>query len=434
VKTTLFCIGRPRGSAILVLAATMMLGCTGLADSDNPGHSGKPAPAATTGEKNAAADPPSASGSSDSAAANNSQANNGETDDARQPKDPATMGVSVTDYGKTSDGRQVQLFRLTNRSGMVAEVTNFGATLVSLAVPDRDGNRANVVLGYDSLAGYQQGSSYFGCTVGRYANRISGGRLVVEGPSYQLAINNEPHHLHGGQVGFNKRLWQAKAADDGSASVSFTYVSPAGEENYPGELTATVTYTLTDKNELRLDYRAVTDETTVCNLTHHSYFNLAGHDSGDVLDHELMLACEKYLPVDETLIPTGELAGVGGTPLDFRTAKAIGAEIDKQEGLYDHCFVIGEDTGEMRLAARATDPASGRTMEVHTTEPGIQFYTANHLDGSEVGPGNTPYRRHQGFCLETQHFPDSPNQEAFPSTLLKPGQEYRSTTIHRFSW
>jgi len=340
--------------------------------------------------------------------------------------------VTISDFGTTPDGDKVQLFTLTNAQGTVAKVTNYGAILVSLEVPGHDGQKANIVLGYDTLADYVADPSSFGATVGRYGNRIARGKFTIDGQEYQLATNNGPNHLHGGNVGFNKRIWKAEPSQDGT-SVKFTYVSPDGEENYPGELTVNVTYTLNDDNELRIDYQATTTKTTHVNLTHHSYFNLAGHASGDVLEQVLQLNCDKFLPVDATLIPTGELKPVAGTPMDFTSPKPIGQDIAKEAGLYDHCYVIKDGgQGAMKLAARATDPKSGRTMEIYTTEPGIQLYTANHLDGVKGTDGAT-YNKHQAFCLETQHYPDSPNQPSFPSTLLKPGETYRTTTVHKFS-
>ncbi len=343
--------------------------------------------------------------------------------------------VTMSEFGTTPDGQQVQLYTLTNKNGLVAKITNYGATLVSLEVPDRDGKLANIVLGYDTLEQYAGDTSYFGATIGRYGNRIGGAKFTLNGKQYDLAANNGPNHLHGGAVGFNKRVWTAETkSGNGGGSVKFTYISPDGEENYPGRLITSVTYALSGDNELLIDYEAVSDQDTHCNLTHHSYFNLAGHNSGEVLDHVLMLNCDRYLPVDETLIPTGQLEPVVGTPFDFTAPKKIGQDIQQQEGLYDHCFVIRPDANgsQLKLAARVTDPKSGRVMEISTTEPGIQFYTANHLDGVQGADGAT-YNKHQAFCLETQHYPDTPNQPQFPSTVLKKDQRYRSTTVHRFS-
>lgn len=351
---------------------------------------------------------------------------------AAAPNKQGEKKVTISDFGTTPAGEKVELFTLTNAHGTVAKITNYGAILVSLEVPGRDGQKANIVLGYDTLADYVADPSSFGATVGRYGNRIAKGRFTIDGQEYQLATNNGPNHLHGGNVGFNKRIWKAEPSQDGT-SVKFTYVSPDGEENYPGELTVHVTYTLTADNELRIDYQAQTTKTTHVNLTHHSYFNLAGHASGDVLEQVLQLNCDQYLPVDETLIPTGELKAVAGTPMDFTSPKKIGQDIAQAEGLYDHCFVIRDGgQGGLKLAARATDPQSGRTMEIYTTEPGIQLYTANHL-ADVKGTDAAVYNKHQAFCLETQHYPDTPNQPSFPSTLLKPGETYRTTTVHKFS-
>lgn len=342
------------------------------------------------------------------------------------------MAIQRSAFGE-SGGKPVEMFALSNRSGMVAKVITYGAALVRLEVPDRQGHAENIVVGYDTLAGYENDSSYFGATVGRYGNRIAGGKFSLDGHEYTLATNNEPNHLHGGAVGFNKRIWTAELATDGSARVTFRYTSPDGEEGYPGTLRAAVTYTLTDANELRLDYEATTDKPTHCNLTHHSYFNLDGHNAGNVLGHVLTLACDEYLPVDDTLIPTGEIRPVRGTVMDFTQPKAIGADIEKEPGLYDHCYVVRRGEAPLALVAKVTDPGSGRSLEIRSTEPGVQFYTANHLDGV-AGADGAVYGKHQGFCLETQHYPDSPNKPDFPTTRLAPGATYRSTTVHKFSW
>jgi aldose 1-epimerase len=353
------------------------------------------------------------------------------------PMENPPAGVSASPYGTTEDGVKVQLFTLRNTGGMVAKVTNFGATLVELDVPDRAGKTANVVLGYDTLAEYIKDTNYFSVTVGRYCNRIAQGKFTLDGEEYTLATNNGPNHLHGGDVGFSKKVWRAKPATDGSAQVAFSYVSPDGEEGYPGELKCQVTYTLTDDNELRFDYEATTDKNTVCNLTNHAYWNLAGDASGDVLGHVLEVNAEQYTPTDDTLIPTGEIAPVDGTPMDFTKPKAIGEDIgqegDEYKILYDLNFVVRRTENPVRLHARVSDPGSGRTMEIYSDQPGIQFYTANHLD-KIAGRGGATYNKHQGFCLETQHYPDSPNQPDFPTTVLKPGETYKTTTIHKFSW
>ena len=337
------------------------------------------------------------------------------------------------------DGKPVLLYTLRNRGGVEAKITNYGATLVSLKVPDRKRKLEDVVLGYDNLDSYVRGTSYFGATVGRYANRIANAEFTLEGTTYHLAKNNGPNSLHGGAKGFNKEVWEGREASTGSASaVQFTYVSKDREEGYPGTLTAKVTYTLTDDNELRLDYDITTDRDTVQNLSHHSYFNLTG-STGDILSHELELNADRFTPVDSTLIPTGELESVEGTPFDFRKPTAIGARINqaneqlKRARGYDHNWVLNGRSGSLRSVAMVYEPASGRTLEVFTTEPGIQFYSGNFLDGSEHGKGGVAYAYRAGFCLETQHFPDSPNHPKFPSTTLSAGQHYRSTTIYKFA-
>jgi aldose 1-epimerase len=352
----------------------------------------------------------------------------------------AWAAVDVEPFGKAEDGTAVNLYRLENANGLRAALTDYGAILVSLEVPDRDGNLDNIVLGFKDIDGYLTRHPYFGATVGRYANRIAGGKFTVDGQEYTLAQNNGPNALHGGLKGFDKVVWDAEPADGGDGpSVAFSYLSPDGEEGYPGNLSVTVTYTLTNDDELRIDYEATTDKTTPVNLTHHSYFNLKGAGEGDVLDHVLMINADRYLPADDTLIPTGEIADVEGTPLDFTEPKPIGADIGRIEGDqfaggYDHCLVLDkEQEGALTLAARVSEPSTGRVMEIHTTEPGVQLYTGNFLDGSVVGAEGTPYGKHAGFCLEAQHFPDSPNQPAFPDAILRPGETYTQTTVHRFS-
>jgi aldose 1-epimerase len=347
-------------------------------------------------------------------------------------------GVLKTAFGQTKEGVPVDQYTLTNRRGMVAKVITYGATLTELVVPDRVGKPGNVVLGYDKLEPYLAGVPYFGSTVGRVGNRIAKGRFTLNGKTYTLATNNGPNHLHGGIKGFDKVVWKAETVPGaGAASVKFSYRSPDGEEGYPGNLDASVIYTLTDENELRLEYAATTDKATPVNLTNHSYFNLAGDGSGDILGHVLMLAADQYTPVDEGLIPTGELKGVKGTVFDFTTPTAIGARIAKVPIAppvgYDHNFVLRKsDAAGPRLAARVLEPKTGRIMEVLTTEPGIQFYSGNFLDGSLKNRGGIPYTKHAAFCLETQHFPDSVNHPSFPSTILEPGQTYRTTTVYRF--
>jgi aldose 1-epimerase len=344
-----------------------------------------------------------------------------------------------TDFGKTPEGTPVDLYVLTN-GRMTAKVMTYGAILTELDVPDRHGKTADVVLGFDTLEGYLAGHPYFGATVGRVANRIAGGKFTLDGKDYALAVNNGPNTLHGGLKGFDKVVWKAEdvSGTDGPA-VKLTYHSRDGEEGYPGNLRVTVTYTLA-VDALRIDYQASTDKATPVNLTNHSYFNLAGPAAGSILGHTLRLTAQQYTPADDTLIPTGAIAPVRGTPLDFTTPTAIGARIDQIKAEprgYDHNYVLrGPDGGsgrEPQLAAEVVEPASGRVMDMYTTEPGVQFYTGNFLDGTLTGKGGVVYRQHQGFCLEAQHYPDAVHHAHFPSTILKPGATYTQTTIYRFS-
>ena len=337
-------------------------------------------------------------------------------------------------FGRLSDGTIVESYLLRNGRGSAAKLIPYGASLTELWVPDRAGKLADVVLGLDNLEAYLAPHPFFGGTIGRYANRIANGRFALEGNEYQLAINNPPHSLHGGKIGFDRRAWKAEALDHpAGAAVRFTYLSPDGEESYPGNLQVTVTYTLTEADELKLEYRAETDQATPINLTNHSYFNLAA--SGDILGHRLYLNSDQYTPVDTTLIPTGEIRTVADTPFDFRGSMAIGEHIAeiKDIGGYDHNFVVNGQAGALRIAARLVEPGSGRQMEVWTTEPAIQFYSGIHLDGSVVGKGRVAYRKFAGLCLETQHYPDSPNHPNFPSAILRPGSRFRSETIYKFS-
>ena len=350
----------------------------------------------------------------------------------------ATPKLDKRSFGKTRTGAAVDLYTLTNANGIEATITNYGAIVVSLKTPDRSGKMADVVLGFDSFDGYLSDHPYFGAVVGRYGNRIAKGRFTLNGKEYKLATNNGPNALHGGLKGFDKQIWQAQPV--GNSGVRLTYVSKDGEEGYPGTLTTTVEYTLTDANELKLAYTATTDKDTVLNVTNHSYFNLAGEGSGDILGHRLQIFADRFTPVDSTLIPTGELKPVAGTAFDFRQPHAIGERIDaagdeqiKFGGGYDHNFVLNGSMGTMRPAARVSEPKSGRVMEVSTTEPGVQFYTGNFLDGKIKGKGGKAYNRRYAFCLETQHFPDSPNQPKFPSTVLKAGQKFTSATTFKFS-
>jgi aldose 1-epimerase len=341
-------------------------------------------------------------------------------------------------FGKTPAGESVELFTFTRAGAPTIAITNLGGHIVSILAPDRAGGVADVTLGYRDFAGYLADTSYFGSIVGRYANRIAKGRFTLDGKTYTLATNNGPNALHGGPTGFQKRVWTPKVVSgpDGDA-LELTYVSKDGEEGYPGNLTARVVYSMRADGGLVLDYTATTDAPTVVNLTNHAYFNLAGEGEGTILGHEMQIEADAYTPVDATLIPTGELRPVAGTPFDFRKPVAIGARIDapdeqlKAGGGYDHNFVLRGEMGELRLAARAVEPKSGRVLEVLTTEPGVQFYSGNFLDGTVVGKSGKPYVRRGAFCLEAQHFPDSPNQPAFPSVVLRPGQTYRQTTVYR---
>jgi aldose 1-epimerase len=346
------------------------------------------------------------------------------------------FAATRADFGKMPDGAAISAYTLTNKNGLEARIITYGGTLVSLKTPDRNGKMADVVLGMDTVDAYRKNTWYFGALIGRYGNRIGGARFKLEGVEYKLDMNNGKNSLHGGANGFDKRVWTARELTDGG--LELTYKSKDGEEGYPGNLTAVVVYHLTDANELRIDYSATTDKPTVVNLTNHSYFNLKGAGSGDILGHLMTLNADRYTPVDAGLIPTGELRPVAGTPFDFRKPVAIGARIgqsDEQLKLgqgYDHNFVLNRTGAGLSLAARVEEPNSGRVMEVSTTEIGIQFYSGNFLDDTAKGKGGLVYHLRNGFCLETQHYPDSPNKPAFPSTELKPGQKYQSTTVYRF--
>jgi aldose 1-epimerase len=357
---------------------------------------------------------------------------------AAHVKNPRRAMVETSEFGTLPDGTPVQLFTLTNSKGAVAKVTNFGATLVELWMPDRTGRKRDIVLGFDSLDGYDGVQPYLGATVGRYANRIANGLFTLDGKQYQLAINNPPNSLHGGKIGFDRRVWKAQPVDiPHAASVVFTYHSPDGEENFPGNLDVTVQYTLTDDDELKLEYAATTDKNTIINLTNHTYWNLAGADTGSILKQVLTLNADSYTPVNANLIPTGQILPVAGTPFDFTKPTVIGSRINdpqvQQNKGYDINFVVNGNPGTMRLAAKATDPDSGRTMEVFTTEPGIQLYTSNYLDGTLNGKRGIHYKQYSAFALETQHYPDSINQPSFPSVILRPGQNFHEATIYKFS-
>jgi aldose 1-epimerase len=350
----------------------------------------------------------------------------------------ANAQVTKAPFG-TADGQSVALYTLRNAHGMEAKITNYGGILVSLKVPDRNGKFDDVVLGFNDLETYLKGHPYFGALIGRYGNRIAKGRFTLNGVEYKLAVNNGENTLHGGVKGFDKVVWTGKEMNTKAGpAVVLTYLSKDGEEGYPGNLNVRVVYTLTNNNELKIEYSATTDKDTVTNLTHHSYFNLAGEGNGDILSHLVTINGDRFLPTDAGSIPTGELRKVSGTPFDFLTAHAIGERINQDEEQlklgngYDHTWIINGRAGTLRLAATAYEKTSGRTMQVWTTEPGVQFYTGNFLDGTLTGKSGKIYQRRFGFCFETQHYPDSPNHPAFPTTTLKKGATYKSTTIYRF--
>jgi aldose 1-epimerase len=346
--------------------------------------------------------------------------------------------ISQKPFGVTKDGIPVELFTLRNAKGAEVGICNYGGLVISLKVPDRNGHFGDVVLGYDNLAGYIKDTPYFGAMIGRYGNRIAKGKFTLDGKEYTLAVNNGPNALHGGLKGFDKVVWEPRvlARPDGPA-LELRYTSKDGEEGYPGNLSVTAVYTLTEDNGLELQYTATTDKDTVLNLTQHSYFNLAG--KGTILDHQVMMPADKFTPVDSTLIPTGELKPVDGTPFDFRTPSAIGARIAQDDEQlkfgngYDHNWVMNKPMGQLGLMARVSEPTTGRVLEVFSTEPGLQFYTGNFLDGKITGKGGWVYNFRNGFCMEPQHYPDSPNQPNFPSVVLKPGQVYKNTIIFKFS-
>ncbi|MBA7602247.1 Aldose 1-epimerase [subsurface metagenome] len=355
------------------------------------------------------------------------------TQNWKDAKEKSKMSIRKESFGQVPDGKGVDLYTLTNANGLRARITNYGAILVSLEVPDRDGKLADITLGYDTLDGYIKRGSFFGATVGRYANRIGGAGFVLNGIEYKLAANNRPNHIHGGRKGFDKVVWNAEQIETADAvGVKLTYLSIDGEEGYPGNLDCTVIYTLTNNDELKISYEAETDKTTVVNLTNHSYYNLAGQGMGDILGHELMLNADSYTVVDEGLIPTGEIRSVKDSPMDFTSPMSIGSRIDQVGKGYDHNYVLNSGGG-LALCARVYEPTSGRVMEVYTTEPGVQLYTGNFLNGSITGKDGKVYNKHYAFCLETQHFPDSPNKPHFPSVVLEPGQKYTTETVHKFS-
>jgi aldose 1-epimerase len=343
-------------------------------------------------------------------------------------------------WGQTETSQTVHLYTLTNAGGMTLRVTNYGSRIVSLTVPDRDGNFADIMLGYDTLREYLGDKRHYSAVVGRYGNRIADGKFSIDGKTYQLTQNRPPHHLHGGDGGFEYRVWDAEGiVGDDRVGLKLDYLSPDGEEGYPGKLHASVCYWLTNGNELRIEYSATTDQPTPVNLTNHSYFNLGGEGSGTILDQVLMLKADRFVAVDRALIPTGELRPVAGTPFDFATPTPIGARVDADDeqirfgGGYDHCLVFARWDGKLRLVGSLYDPGSGRLMEILTTEPGVQFYCGNFLNDGDIGKGGKVYGRRSGLCLETQHFPDSPNQPQFPSTTLRPDEQYHHVTVYRFS-
>lgn len=359
---------------------------------------------------------------------------------AQAPPKKGKSEVKKQSFGKMPDGTPVDLYTLSNGIGMEARITTYGGAVVSLTAPDRAGKFADVVLGMDALDGYRGQKVFFGALIGRYGNRIGHARFVLEGKTYQLPANDGANTLHGGPEGFDKKVWQAAEAKsaDGPA-LALTYVSKDGEEGFPGTLTAKVVYTLTNKNELQIDYTATTDQPTVLNLTNHSYFNLAGAGEGDILQHQVTINADRFTPVDAGLIPTGELREVKGTPFDFTKATAIGARIGQADeqlklgGGYDHNWILNRNQNGLTKAAEVYEPKTGRVMEVLTSQPGLQFYTGNFLDGTVHGKGGKVYPRRGAFCMETQHYPDSPNKPSFPSTELKPGMTYHATTVFRFS-
>ncbi|MYB36042.1 MAG: galactose mutarotase [Gammaproteobacteria bacterium] len=344
--------------------------------------------------------------------------------------------MTIANFG-TLGSQPVRLFTLTNESGAQVQVIEYGGIVLRIRVPDREGRIGDVALGFDSLDAYVAGNPFFGTITGRYANRIAGARFELDGVAYGLARNNGAHSLHGGVRGFDKVVWRGEPTDTGDGA-AFTYISPDGEEGYPGTLTTNVTYSWSDANELRIDYRAETDRATVVNLTNHSYFNLADAGRSSVLDHEVTIHAERYTPADDEAIPTGEIASVAETPFDFRHPRTLGERIDAEHPQmrassgYDVNYVLDGEDGALTLAATVFEPRSGRVMDVLTDQPGVQLYTGNHLDGSLIGTGGTAYPQHSGLCLETQHFPNSPNEPSFPSTVLRPGQVYETTTVYRF--
>jgi aldose 1-epimerase len=358
---------------------------------------------------------------------------------ANEPVANQKAGIEKTLFGTMADGREVDLFTLRNAAGMEAKITNYGGYVVSLTAPDRSGKQEDIVLGLPTGADYLKGTPSLGPIIGRFGNRIGGAKFTLAGKEYTLAPNNNGNHIHGGRMGFDKQLWKAAPREGNEPALLLSYLSKDGEEGYPGNLTVEVTYTLQKDNALRIDYKATTDKATVINMTNHTYFNLTGVKR-DVLDHELMINANRYLPTDSKQIPTGELKPVAGTVFDFTKPIAVGKRIDDTTDVqiryghgYDHCWVFADGSKKLKLGATVYEPTSGRFMEMYTTEPAVQLYTANHLNGALTGRQGVPYKRRYGLCLETEHFPDSPNKPSFPTTELKPGETYQSTTVYKFS-
>ena len=354
-------------------------------------------------------------------------------------EDKVYMKLGKKPFGKTADGKEVLLFSLQNKNGMEVQIMTYGGSVVSLRVPDRLGKFADVVLGYDNLDGYLKNNPYFGGLIGRFGNRIAKGKFTLNGTPYQLTVNSGENHLHGGFKGFDKVVWDAEELEsDTSIGLKLKYASPEGEEGYPGNVNVVVTYMLNNHNELQIEYSATTDKATIINMTHHSYFNLAGAGTGDILTQEVMINADKFTPVDKNLIPTGELKDVAGTPMDFRKPVAIGARINEADeqltfaGGYDHNWVLNKSDNPLTLAATAYDPESGRLLEIYTTEPGIQFYSGNFLDGTITGKQEKVYQHRFAFCLEPQHYPDAPNKSNFPPVDLKPGEKYSQKSVYKF--
>jgi aldose 1-epimerase len=338
--------------------------------------------------------------------------------------------VTKKEWGEV-DGKKVYLFSLENKNGTIVTISNYGGTVTSFVTKDKNGNASSIVVGFDSLQSYLQQPPYFGALIGRYGNRVGNAKFTLDGVTYKLAANNGKNHLHGGLKGFDKVVWDARVPNDSAPSLTLKYLSKDGEEGYPGNLNVTVQYTLTNDDGLEIEYNAETDKATPVNLTNHSYFNLTGDVSNTILNHSLMIDADHYTPVDSTLIPTGEIKSVKGTPFDFTTAKKIGRDIDSVKGGYDHNWVLNKKDTSLQKVAELSDSVSGRTLEVYTTQPGLQFYTGNFLDGKFINRDGKPLNLHTALCLETQHFPDSPNKPNFPSTILRPGEKYHEVTIYK---